>query len=202
MDVDLWSQIFVILLLIGVNAFFAASEMAIVSIRQSKLRPLIDEGNKSAKIVDRFIEEPSKLLATIQVGVTFAGFFASGLGAQTLAPHLGRVLEGLNIPILVAYANTIAFLTITIIISYVTLVLGELVPKRLALGWSDKIALFVARPILFFSKLAFPIVRLLTVSTNFVVKLLGGESKDYDDDLTKEEIRLMINAGEEKGIIR
>ncbi|HHY78193.1 MAG TPA: HlyC/CorC family transporter [Clostridiales bacterium] len=202
MDVDLWSQIFVILLLIGVNAFFAASEMAIVSVRQSKLKPLIEDGNKSAKIVDRFIEEPSKLLATIQVGVTFAGFFASGLGAQTLAPYLGQVLERLNVPILTAYAYTIAFLIITVIISYVTLVLGELVPKRLALGWSDKIALFVARPILFFSKIAFPIVRLLTASTNFVVKLLGGESIGHEDEITKEEIRLMINAGEERGIIR
>lgn len=202
MDVDLWSQIFVILLLVGVNAFFAASEMAIVSIRQSKLKPLIEDGNKSAKIVDRFIEEPSKLLATIQVGVTFAGFFASGLGAQTLAVYLADVLRRANIPIITAYANTIAFLVITLIISYITLVLGELVPKRIALEWSDKIALFVAKPILFFSKMAFPIVRLLTASTNLVVKLLGGTSKSHEDEITKEEIRLMINAGEERGIIR
>lgn len=202
MDVDLWSQIFVILLLVGVNAFFAASEMAIVSIRQSKLKPLIEDGNKSAKIVDRFIEEPSKLLATIQVGVTFAGFFASGLGAQTLAVYLADVLRRANIPIITAYANTIAFLVITLIISYITLVLGELVPKRIALEWSDKIALFVAKPILFFSKMAFPIVRLLTASTNLVVKMMGGTSKSHEDEITKEEIRLMINAGEERGIIR
>lgn len=202
MDVDLWSQIFVILLLVGVNAFFAASEMAIVSIRQSKLKPLIEDGNKSAKIVDRFIEEPSKLLATIQVGVTFAGFFASGLGAQTLAVYLADVLRRANIPIITAYANTIAFLVITLIISYITLVLGELVPKRIALEWSDKIALFVAKPILFFSKIAFPIVRLLTASTNLVVKMMGGTSKSHEDEITKEEIRLMINAGEERGIIR
>ncbi|SHI45397.1 hemolysin family protein [Lutispora thermophila] len=202
MDVDLWSQILVILLLIGVNAFFAASEMAIVSIRQSKLKPLIEDGNKAAKIVDRFIQEPSKLLATIQVGVTFAGFFASGLGAQTIAVYLADVLKKSNIPVITSYADTIAFLVITLIISYITLVLGELVPKRLALEWSDKIALFVARPILFFSKVAYPIVRLLTGSTNLVVKLMGGTSKSHEDEITKEEIRLMINAGEEKGIIR
>lgn len=202
MDGDLWSQMFIILLLVGINAFFAASEMAIVSIRQSRLKPLIEEGNKSAKIVDKFIEEPSKLLATIQVGVTFAGFFASALGAKTIAVHLSDILKRSNQSVISAYADTISFFVITLIISYITLVLGELVPKRMALEWSEKIALSVARPILFLSKIAFPVVKLLTSSTNLIVKLMGGSAKSHDDQITEEEIRLMINVGEEKGIIR
>ena len=202
MDGDLWSQMFVILLLIGINAFFAASEMAIVSIRQSKLKPLIEEGNKAAKIVDNFIEEPSKLLATIQVGITFAGFFASALSAKTLAVYLAEVLKKSNLAIISTYADSFSFIFITMLMAYITLVLGELVPKRMALQWSDKVALAVAKPILFLSKIAFPIVKLLTFSTNFIVKMFGGSAENNSSQITEEEIRLMINVGEERGIIR
>jgi len=193
---------FVILLLIGINAFFAASEMAIVSIRQSKLKPLIEEGNKAAKIVDNFIEEPSKLLATIQVGITFAGFFASALSAKTLAVYLAEVLKKSNLAIISTYADSFSFIFITMLMAYITLVLGELVPKRMALQWSDKVALAVAKPILFLSKIAFPIVKLLTFSTNFIVKMFGGSAENNSSQITEEEIRLMINVGEERGIIR
>ncbi|MCQ1530013.1 hemolysin family protein [Lutispora saccharofermentans] len=202
MDGDLWSQMFVILLLIGINAFFAASEMAIVSIRQSKLKPLIEEGNKAAKIVDNFIEEPSKLLATIQVGITFAGFFASALSAKTLAVYLAEALKKSNLAIISTYADSFSFILMTLLMAYITLVLGELVPKRMALQWSDKVALAVAKPILFLSKIAFPIVKLLTFSTNFIVKMFGGSAENNSGQITEEEIRLMINVGEERGIIR
>ncbi|MDD2481595.1 MAG: hemolysin family protein [Lutispora sp.] len=202
MDGDLWSQMFIIFLLIGINAFFAASEMAIVSIRQSKLRPLIEEGNKAAKIIDNFIQEPSKLLATIQVGITFAGFFASALSAKTLAVYLANALKKANLSIISTYADSLSFIFMTLIIAYITLVLGELVPKRMALEWADKVALSVAKPILFLSRIAFPIVKLLTSSTNLIVKMLGGSAKSHEDQITEEEIRLMINVGEERGIIR
>ena len=202
MDGDLWTQIFFIFLLIGVNAFFAASEIAILSVRQSKLKPLIEEGNKSAKIVDRYLEEPSKLLAIIQVGITFAGFFASALSAKTLAVHLANLFKKTNILIVSQFADSISFILITAIVAYITLVLGELVPKRMALQKSDKVALSVARPIAFISKIAHPIVKLLTNSTNLIVKLLGGSIKYDSEQITEEEIRLMINVGEEKGIIQ
>lgn len=202
MDGDLWAQIFFIFLLIGVNAFFAASEIAILSVRQSKLKPLIEEGNKSAKIVDRYLEEPSKLLAIIQVGITFAGFFASALSAKTLAVHLANLFKKTNILIVSQFADSISFILITAIVAYITLVLGELVPKRMALQKSDKVALSVARPIAFISKIAHPIVKLLTNSTNLIVKLLGGSIKYDSEQITEEEIRLMINVGEEKGIIQ
>lgn len=202
MEGDLWAQLFFIILLISINAFFAASEIAILSVKQSKIKPLLEKSNKSANIVNKYLEEPSKFLATIQVGITMAGFFASALSAKTLAVKFGEVLKKSNIIVLNQFADTISFIIITVIVAYITLVLGELVPKRMALQKSDKIALFAARPMAFVSKLAYPIVKLLTSTTNLVVKLLGGSIKYDSQQITEEEIRLMINVGEEKGIIQ
>ncbi|MDF2591108.1 MAG: Hemolysins-related protein containing domain [Clostridia bacterium] len=199
---DLWTQIILILFLIGVNAFFAASEMAIVSVRQAKLKPLIDDGNKAALLVSKFLEEPSKLLSTIQIGITFAGFLASAIGAQSLSSSLAVFLKNLNIPIISASASVIATVSVTAIIGFFTIVLGELVPKRLALEKSDKIALAVAKPIRILFKIVSPAVRLLAFMTNLIAKLLGG-SNDFDNSqITEEEIRMMINVGEEKGIFQ
>lgn len=202
MDGDLWTQMLVIFLLIGLNAFFAASEMAIVSVRHSRIKPLVDEGNKPAILVGRFLEEPSKLLATIQIGITFAGFLASAIGAQTLSMGLARLITGLNIPGISASASWISTFIVTSVIALFTLILGELVPKRMALAQSEKIALKVAGPINFFAKITYPAVKFLTFSTNVVVKLLGGPVKSTGDQITEEEIRLMINVGEEKGIFQ
>lgn len=202
MDGDIWTQMLVILLLIGLNAYFAASEMAIVSVRQSRIKPLVDEGNKSAKLVEKFLDEPSKLLATIQIGITFAGFLASAIGAQTLSAGLARFLISLNIPGVTHSAAVISTLVVTTVLALVTLILGELVPKRMALAQSEKIALKVAGSINFFSKIAYPAVKFLTTSTNLVVKLMGGPVKATGDQITEEEIRLMINVGEEKGIFQ
>ncbi|MDF2520373.1 MAG: Hemolysins-related protein containing domain [Clostridia bacterium] len=199
---DLWTQILLILILIGANAFFAASEMAIVSVRQARLKPLIDEGNKSAKIVSKFLEEPSKLLATIQIGITFAGFLASAIGAQTLSNSLAQFLKSLNIPVITASAAVIATLLVTLIIGFVTLILGELVPKRLALEKSDKIALIVAKPIRILFLITSPAVKALSFTTNFIARMLGGSANVDNDQITEEEIRLMINVGEEKGIFQ
>ena len=139
---DLWTQILLIFFLIGVNAFFAASEMAIVSVRQARLKPLIDDGNKAAILVSKFLEEPSKLLSTIQIGITFAGFLASAIGAQSLSSSFAIYLKNLNMPIVSHSATVIATITVTAIIGFFTIILGELV-KRLALEKSDKIALAV-----------------------------------------------------------
>lgn len=199
---DLWTQILIIFVLIGANAFFAASEMAIVSVRQARLKPLIDDGNKAAIIVSKFLEEPSKLLATIQIGITFAGFLASAIGAQTLSSALAVFLRNLNIPIITASAGVIATLIVTIIIGFFTLVLGELVPKRLALEKSEKIAMLVAKPIRILSKITAPAVKTLSFTTNLVARMLGGSNTVSNSQITEEEIRLMINVGEEKGIFQ
>lgn len=202
MDGDLWTQILLIILLIGLNAFFAASEMSIISVRQSRIRPLADEGNKAAILVNRFIEEPSKLLATIQIGITLAGFLASAIGAQTLSSGLAKFLMDLNIPVISISASGVATFIITSIIALFTLVLGELVPKRMALSQSENTALRVAGTINFLSKITYPIVKFLTISTNFIVRLMGGQVKVTEEQITEEEIRSMINVGEEKGIFQ
>jgi putative hemolysin len=188
--------------LIGVNAFFAASEMAIVSVRQARLKPLIDDGNKAAIIISKFLEEPSKLLSTIQIGITFAGFLASAIGAQTLSNSLAVYLKNLSIPVVSPSATVIATLTVTAIIGFFTIVLGELVPKRLALEKSDKIALMVAKPIKILSKVTAPAVKSLSYTTNLIARLLGGSNTVDNSQITEEEIRLMINVGEEKGIFQ
>lgn len=202
MDGDLWAQMLLIFLLIGLNAFFAASEMSIISVRQSKIKPLADEGNKAAILVNRFIEEPSKLLATIQIGITLAGFLASAIGAQTLSYGLTKFLEGLGIPVISHSAAGISTFVITSIIALITLIFGELVPKRMALSKSDKIALSVAGTINFLAKITYPVVKFLTMSTNFIVKLMGGSVTATEEQITEEEIRSMINVGEEKGIFQ
>lgn len=199
---DLWTQMLLILLLIGANAFFAASEMAIVSVRQARLKPLIDEGNKSAILVSKFLEEPSKLLATIQIGITFAGFLASAIGAQTLSKSLSEFLKSLNMPFIDGYAGVISTIVVTAIIGFFTLVLGELVPKRMALEKSEKIALAVAKPIRILFKISSPVVKTLTYATNLVARILGGTNNVENSQITEEEIRLMINVGEEKGIFQ
>lgn len=199
---DLWAQMLLILLLIGANAFFAASEMAIVSVRQARLKPLIDEGNKSAILVSKFLEEPSKLLATIQIGITFAGFLASAIGAQTLSKSLSEFLKSLNMPFIDGYAGVISTVVVTAIIGFFSLILGELVPKRMALEKSEKIALAVARPIRILFKISAPVVKTLTYATNLVARILGGTNHVENSQITEEEIRLMINVGEEKGIFQ
>ncbi len=200
MDGALWTQILIILLLVGINAFFAASEMAIVSMRQSKIKPLVDEGNKAAILISKFLDEPSKLLATIQVGITFAGFFASAFSATTLSVKLGAYLK--TIPLFERSADAIALVFMTVFISFITLVLGELVPKRLALQKSEAVSLKVAGTIKLVSIVFAPVVKLLTFTTSIFIKLFHGSDEGIDQSITEEEIRTMINVGEEKGIFQ
>ena len=122
----LFLQFLVIILLTGINAFFSGAEMAIVSINKNKLKILVEEGNKKAIMLDRLLEEPSKFLSTIQVGITLAGFFASASAATGLSKYLSSYLQKLNIP----YSSQISMILITFLLSYITLVFGELIPKR------------------------------------------------------------------------
>lgn len=197
---DIWGQLFIIIILISINAFFAASEMAIVSVKSTKIKSMMDDGDKRAAIIYKFMQEPSKLLATIQIGITFSGFLASAIGAQAVASNFATVLKATGNSFLNQYAIGLATVIVTVIIAFITLVLGELAPKRIALENSEKIAMFVSYPINFLSKLASPAVRFLTFSTGIVTRLLGSTEKGLQDHITEEEIRLMINVGEEKGI--
>lgn len=190
-------QISVLILLTAVNAFFASAEMAIVSLNKNRMKMLSNEGNKKAEILFKLIEDPNNFLSTIQVGITLAGFFASASAATGISQDLGRVLGDIGIP----YGNEIAFAGVTIILSYFTLVFGELVPKRIALKKSEKIAMLCLKPILIISKIVLPFVKILSMSTYIIVKFLGLDNDGDEQKVTKEEIKSLIEEGEEYGAI-
>lgn len=195
------TQILFLLVLIAVNAFFAASEIALISLNDNKIKLMSEEGNKKAKQLTKLLGEPSKFLATIQIGITLAGFLASAFAAESFADPLVNILKGKNLPISESLLKVITVIIITIILAYFTLVLGELVPKRVAMKKSEEIAFFVVIPLTVLSKVTSPFVKLLTASTNFFVRLFGIDPHSTDDNVTEEEIRMMVDVGEEKGAI-
>ena len=158
MDGSSSGSFMLIFILVMVNAFFASAEMAIVSLNKTKVALLAENGNKKAIQLLALLKEPSNFLATIQVGITFAGFFASASAATSISSGLAKFLASYNIP----YSSNIAVLLITILISYITLVLGELVPKRIALQNAESVAMFSVKPIILISKFAKPFVWFLS----------------------------------------
>ena len=194
---NMFLQILLIIVLTGINAFFSGAEMAIVSVNKNKIRVLIEEGNKRAKLLEKLMEEPSRFLSTIQVGITLAGFFASASAATGLSHYLGIYLKKLNI----LHSNEISMILMTILLSYITLVFGELLPKRIALRNSEKIALSSIVIISNISKIFSPFVKFLTLSTNFILILLKMKDDDIEEKVSKEEIRSLVEVGREHGII-
>ncbi|NFG63346.1 hemolysin family protein [Clostridium sp. CMCC3677] len=196
-SVNITSQIILIVILTLVNAFFASAEMAIVSLNKNKIKLLAEDGDKKAIILLKLMDEPTKFLSTIQVGITLAGFFSSASAATGVSQDLARYLSKLNIP----YSNKIALIIVTVIISYITLVFGELFPKRIALKKSEAIAMFSVRPILYVSKITAPFIKLLSASTNILVRLSGLDKDGLDEKVSKEEIRSLVEVGQEHGVI-
>jgi len=194
-------EVIFILVLVLINAFFSALEIAVISLNKTKVNRLADEGNKKAKMLLKLIEEPSKFFTTIQVGITLAGFLASAAATVSISKPLGEFINGLNIPFISKASGEIAIFIITIILVYITLVFGELVPKRLAIQRSEQISMFAVKSIILIYKFNKPFVKLLTASTNFVGKLFGVSGNFNDDKVTKEEIKLIIDEGEESGVL-
>lgn len=194
------SRIIVLAILILINAFFAATEIAFISLNDAKIEKQAKEGNKKAKQIKKMLKEPSKFLATIQIGITLAGFLSSAFAADAFADDLAPMLQNL-IPLGLATWRNISIILITIILSYFSLVLGELVPKRLAMKNSEKIAFGTIGIIRAISIVTAPFVKFLTASTNGVSKLFGISGTD-EETVTEEEIRMMIDVGEEKGSIK
>jgi putative hemolysin len=190
-----WQQIGLIALLILWGAFFAAGEMAVISARPVRMRQLAEEGNRSAAALLRLTEDPSRFLATIQVGITLANFLASASAAVGLSEPLAGWLSRQGLP--AGAAHTLAVVAVAIIVSYFSLVFGELAPKRMALQYSERIALFVARPVAFLSKVAGPFATFLTASTNLVVRLLGGKVDQRPESITEEELRFYVEEHQE-----
>lgn len=193
-------EIFVIILLILLNAFFAAAEIAFISLNDAKIDKQAKEGNKKAKKIKDMLVNPSKFLATIQIGITLAGFLSSAFASETFASELAPILNNLVPQIGLTAWNNIAIVVITIILSYFTLIFGELVPKRLAMKNSEKIAFATIGVIKAISLITAPFVKFLTFSTDIVSKIFGVSGNE-EETVTEEEIRMMVDVGEEKGTI-
>lgn len=195
------SELMLLVLLIALNAFFAASEIALISLNENKLRYMAEEGNKKASQLLKILGDPSKFLATIQIGITLAGFLASAFAADTFAEPLVELIKKTQIPVSETVLKSIAVIFITLVLSYFTLIFGELVPKRLAMKKTETISFFVVSPLIALSTVTSPFVKLLSVSTNFVVRLFGIDPAAEEEMVTEEEIRMLVDVGEEKGAI-
>ena len=194
------AQIIILAILILINAFFAATEIAFISINDAKIEKQSKEGNKKAKRIRKMLKEPSKFLATIQIGITLAGFLSSAFAADAFADDLAPVLNNL-ISLGIDTWRSISIILITIILSYFSLVFGELVPKRLAMRNSEKMAFATVGIVRVIYIITSPFVKLLTASTNGISKLFGVSETD-EETVTEEEIRMMVDVGEEKGSIK
>lgn len=196
-------KLVILLVLILVNAFFAMSELAIISLNDNKIDKMAEDGNKKAKKIVKLTESSSKFLSTIQIGVTLAGFLTSASASTTFASMITDALRGTVVynALGEGLINGIAVVIVTIIMSYFSLVLGELVPKKIAMQVPEKISFKIVDILLFFSKLFAPLVKILSVSTNAVVRLLGFNPHADEETVTEEEIRMMVDVGGEKGVI-
>lgn len=193
-------QILVLVILILLNAYFAATEIAFISLNDSKVERDAKDGNKKAKQILKMLKSPSKFLATIQIGITLAGFLSSAFASDAFADKLAPILNSWMPFISLDVWRAISIVIITIILSFFTLVFGELVPKRLAMKYYEKISYSTIGVIRGISVITAPFVKLLTVSTNMVSKIFGvGEAEE--EVVTEEEIKMMIDEGEEKGTI-
>lgn len=200
MDISLGWQLFLQVILIAVNAVFASAEIAIVSMNDLKLEKMAEEGNKRALRLTKLTCKPASFLATIQVAITLSGFLGSAFAADNFSGILVDWIISLGVDVNPSALDTVAVILITLILSYLTLVFGELVPKRVAMKKTEQIALGLSGLIYAVSKLFAPIVWLLTVSTNLMLKLFRINPDENDEEVSEEEIRMLVDVGGRKGI--
>lgn len=193
----IWPKLLLIVILTWINAFFASAEMAMVSAKKNKIKELADEGDERALILLKISKDQTRFLSTIQVAITLAGFFSSGSAATSISKVLGEFLTNRGI----SYGSTISFIVVTLLLSYLTLVFGELVPKRIALQNSENVALKSAKTINVASKIFYPFVRLLSFSTTIVLKILGKYSEDVEEKISEEELKSYIKVSTQQGVI-
>lgn len=190
-------QLLLLLFFTLMNAFFAGAEMAVVSVNKNRIRKLAEEGNKKAIIIQGLFEDSTKFLSTIQVAITFAGFYSSASAASGIAPILADWLGKLQIP----YSSAIAHNGVTLLLMFFNLVFGELVPKRIALQKAEPFCMITVMPIHYISIVLSPFIRLLSVSTKAVLKVLHLKTEDEEETVTEEEILTMMEVGCEGGTI-
>ena len=191
-------ELLIIAVLVAFNGVFVAAEIALVTVRRSRMRQLSDEGNASAKRVTRMTEQPAGMLATIQTGITFIGFLAAAFAGASIAGQIADWLRDLGLG---GSADIIAILIVTIFVSVVTIIFGELVPKTLALAHAERYALALSRPVEILGRILSPVVWFLTTATHGVTRLLGVRDVNTDDAITSEELLILVERGSEQGTI-
>jgi putative hemolysin len=196
----MWTDVALIALFIIVNGFFAASEIAVVTLRRSRVKQLIEEGARNAKALERLRDQPDRFLATIQIGVTLAGALASAIGGAAAVKVIKPLLQTVPIPLVSASSEALAIGLVVAAITYFSLVFGELVPKSIALSNPESIGLFVAPSIERFSKLATLVVTVLTASTNLLLRPFGKRAFTRRGYISEEEVKLLIEEGGEQGV--
>ena len=199
--VSIPKQIVIQAILILLNAFFAATEIAVISLNANKLKKQMEEGDRKAEKLLRMVENPSNFLSTIQIGITLAGFLGSALAADTLSDSLVEVFRGWGVKLSYTVLNTISVFIITIIISFFTLIFGELVPKRIAQQKADGVARFSCGVISVLAKVMRPVIWLLSFCTNTILKLFRFKTDGESEQVTEDDIRLLVDAGGESGSI-
>ena len=195
---DVTYNILVVLLLILLNGLLAMAELAIISARRVRLQQMARQGNKGAQIALNLAGAPNRFLSTVQVGITLVGIFAGAFGGATIAEPVAAFLA--DVPLIGPYSEGISLVLVVSIMTFLSVVLGELVPKRIALQSAEHISALIARPMQALSVLATPSVRLLSFSTDVVLGVLGIQASD-EEELTKEEIRVLVRQGAQAGII-
>ncbi|HIQ58363.1 MAG TPA: HlyC/CorC family transporter [Candidatus Merdivicinus intestinavium] len=192
-------SLILLVVLLSLNAYFAMSEIAILSINSKKIERMAEEGNKSASLLLRITDDPSDFLSTIQIGITLANLLSSAVAAENFTVYFDQWLSFL--PINPSLLHSIVLVLLTLLLAYVTLIFGELTPKRIAMKSPDELALKVVKVLWVLYKICRPFIRLLTASVNLVLRLLHINPHDEEEKVTEEEIRLMVEAGEEEGTI-
>jgi putative hemolysin len=186
---EIWVEVVVVFFIILIGGFFAAAEMSLVSLRSAQVERLTRTGGKRGALLGRLESNPNQFLAAVQLGVTLAAVISAAFGASTIAPKLAPHLSP---PLSKAWADSIAFIGVTVITAFFSLVLGELVPKRLAMQRAERIAMVVVRPVDWLSRIMSPFIWLLSVSTNALVRLLGGDPSASKEDISSEELRGLV----------
>ncbi len=202
MNMSIILLLLVQVILIALNAVFASAEIAVLSINETKLEKMASEGNSKAKRLFKLTKEPAKFLASIQVAITLSGFLGSAFAADNFSEPLVNLILKTGVKIPAETLDTFAVIVITLVLSYLTLIFGELVPKRLAMKKSEQVAMGISGLVSGISVIFKPVVWFLSISTNVVLRLLRIDPNEVGEEVTEEEIRMLVDVGSQKGTIR
>lgn len=195
------TELLIILFVTLLNGFFAGSEIALISVRKTRIESLVKQGNRRAKIIKELQTNPENLFATIQIGISVLTIFVSAYAESSVATKLALYFERAGVPALVHYAHPLSFVLIIAFISYISLVLGELVPKSLGLRYAEKVALIAAYPIWWLSKVSYVLIKFLNFSSNLILKPFKDSTSFSESRLSEEELRTLIKEGRQAGTI-